>query len=236
MTPSWSSEESDFGANDMAVGDFNGDGFTDVVAIRFTDAVMVELFVNRDGELETQASVTMPYGGASIGAVGAGDLNGDSMTDLVLGYSGAPMAAYTNEGTPADAPILASFDVEGSTLTVNGGQFRAPMQVFAGEHRLSNVVVGDDTVTAKLPELAEGRYEIVVVNPGLRAAASPDRLVIGNPPEEPDDENGDTDDSDGQGAADEAGCGCRAAGPQSGLGALLLLGCVALGLRRRRRR
>jgi len=246
--PSWSSTGPAHRANDLAVADFNGDGFVDVVTIDFTNSTVVHIFVNHEGSLETEASFTMPYASKSVGAVGAADVNNDGLPDLLLGYSGANAEIYLNTGTPAAAPTIDSVEVsqgrpgQPTQIRVRGTGFRSPVQVWLGDEWVEDATVGSATeLLVDVPAgMASGEHDVLVINPGLRAAVAAAALLIEEGSgDEPDAGTDGPDAGSGteQPAADEGGCGCRTTGSGTGSGLVwfgLGLGLLALRVRRRR--
>jgi len=83
------------GASFVAVGDFNGDGKTDVAAIgSFADTVAIHLG-NGDGTFQTPVSYEVGGGPESLIAI---DLNGDGHLDLAVAAGvggGGPNVAGT---------------------------------------------------------------------------------------------------------------------------------------------
>ena len=64
----------------VAVGDFNGDGKTDLAVANSTTSNVSVLLGNGDGTFQAAVS----YGQAVILSVAVGDFNGDGMTDLAV--------------------------------------------------------------------------------------------------------------------------------------------------------
>ncbi|HLU65793.1 MAG TPA: VCBS repeat-containing protein [Kofleriaceae bacterium] len=229
--PTWTPSDVDQDVEDMVIADINGDGFPDVAVVEFTGSPSARVYVNHEGELEREPSWSLPYIGESISSVGAGDVNGDAMPDLVLGLAGAPMRIYHNLGAPPAAPSVDAVTPaelaggEAVELTITGGDFRAPVRVYAGDTLLEGAAVdGDGTIRVTAPaELTDGTYDLIVVNPDVQAAVLAGALVVGDGGEGPVDP-----------VVDEGGgCGCRAGGSP---GSPLVLVAAALLLVRRRRR
>ena len=74
------------GPQDLKAFDVDGDGRPDLAEIHFSDG-RAHIYLNRAGVLDTEPSWT--YDASEVGtALAFGDLNGDGLPDLVLGYSG----------------------------------------------------------------------------------------------------------------------------------------------------
>ncbi len=138
--------------NYVAVGDFNGDGKTDlavsVEAIQFPgNASVAVLLGNGDGTFAPAVSYLV----ISVNSVSSGDLNGDNNTDLVvttpLGYSAGVMLGngdgtfqapvfYQTSGPPTNA-VIGDFNGDGKPdLVVSGHglppRLPSPLDVFYG--------------------------------------------------------------------------------------------------------
>ena len=79
----------------MAVGDFNGDGKTDLVIANNRSGTLGVLLGYGDGTFANAVDFT--GGGISPNAVAAGDFNGDGRTDLAVAYS-ASVGVLLNSG------------------------------------------------------------------------------------------------------------------------------------------
>lgn len=121
----------------IVVGDFNGDGKSDLAVANFGSS-NVSVLVNR-GDGTFHPAVTSPAGTAPQ-AMAAGDFNGDGKLDLVL----------INEGSPPSGPNGAIFLLPGN----NDGTFQAPVQIQADLYPAS-IAVADLNADGK-PDLILG--------------------------------------------------------------------------------
>jgi hypothetical protein len=90
-----------FGPRDATIriadaADFNGDGFSDIVAVDERTGVSL-YFGQRDGNFSSATAV----GDRSVVAyaLGVGDLNHDGKVDIVVGHVEAPTTIYFNDGS-----------------------------------------------------------------------------------------------------------------------------------------
>jgi len=84
----WSSNASYHGQSDLRFFDVDSDGDDDLAEINFADG-KTHIYLNDDGTLESAPSWT--YDSSAVGtAVTFGDINGDTLPDLIIGYSGEP--------------------------------------------------------------------------------------------------------------------------------------------------
>ena len=111
-------------AQSSAVGDFNGDGFSDLAVANGTANDVSILLGNGAGAFGPAANITL---GTNVSSVATGDFNADTRMDLVV----------TNKGTgAADGSV--------SVLLGNGnGTFAAPINAATGLISPTEVVVGD---------------------------------------------------------------------------------------------
>ena len=125
----------------VAVADFNGDGHLDVVAgdEGTGSSGIVRIFFGT-GTGALKKPVTYPVG-ALLGAIAAGDLNGDHFPDLaVAGPMDGSVAVFINDGT---------------------GKFHKPVTYNAG---------GGEVVDVKIADLRhDGKQDLVIANGSLSA-------------------------------------------------------------------
>ncbi len=101
------------GLYSVAMGDFNGDGKTDLAVTSKSGAnapatAVTVLLGNGDGTFRNPQSYS-----AGVGALAVGDLNGDCKPDLVMPYNGNSVQVLLNtyvagSGGSACAPVAAS--------------------------------------------------------------------------------------------------------------------------------
>jgi len=99
LTPTWSSAATYFGHSDLRWCDIDRDGDPDLAEVHFSNG-QAHIYLNRDGLLDATPSWT--YDSSSVGtAIAFGDINGDSLPDLAIGYSGDPsVVVFYNLGVP----------------------------------------------------------------------------------------------------------------------------------------
>jgi hypothetical protein len=116
LTLDWTSGATYFGHSDLRWHDIDLDGDPDLAEVHFSDG-KTHLYLNRDGVLDSQPSWT--YDSSSVGtAIAFGDVNGDGLPDLVIGYSGEPsIVVFYNRG-PLFADGFESGDTSAWSATV----------------------------------------------------------------------------------------------------------------------
>jgi len=88
-------DERGYDTRAIAVGDFNNDGYTDIVSANYGDVNLLYF-----GGLDGTFGVGVPLGshGGDTQAIGLGDLNGDACTDIIEGNSNQSNYYYINNG------------------------------------------------------------------------------------------------------------------------------------------
>lgn len=115
--------------NPISVGDYNHDGYTDVVTMSYHNGRRVDLYLNDGGSGRFIHQEQQTFEGASNGSVMFGDLNNDGWLDIeYTGYSDKTSTAlktYINQRngsfadeTPAD--IRGAFQGQSTLADING--------------------------------------------------------------------------------------------------------------------
>lgn len=105
LTQSWASTASYHGHSDLRFCDVDADGDDDLLEIHFSNG-QAHLYLNREGTLDSAPSWT--YDSSAVGtAVACGDISGDGMPDLILGFSG-------------DVSVVVFFNQLGGPIFVDG--------------------------------------------------------------------------------------------------------------------
>ena len=101
----WQSDNPDSDHQGLAVADVNADGWPDIADIDFARG-KVWIHLNHEGALETTPSWSYDGDGAGT-AVAFGDVNGDTLPDLAIGFSGEPsVAVFLNQGEVPDTDTI----------------------------------------------------------------------------------------------------------------------------------
>src|SRR5262249_48696688 len=112
------------GSGDLALGDFNGDGLTDVAVADQLGAPTGDLsvfFGNGDGPSQPNLRLDLPTGGDNPAGVAAADLNGDGLVDLVAanissisGDAPGTIGVLLNPSTRVTPTVTASLAADGT--------------------------------------------------------------------------------------------------------------------------
>lgn len=88
LTEDWVSGAPFIGVQDLRAVDVDDDGDIDIGEVHFSDG-RAHIYLNQNGTVPTTPSWT--YDADNVGtAIAFGDLNGDDITDVAIGYSGEP--------------------------------------------------------------------------------------------------------------------------------------------------
>lgn len=111
LTQTWFSTAAYFGHSDLRFCDVDLDGDPDLLEIHFSNG-QAHLYLNRGGVLDSAPSWT--YDSTAVGtAVACGDISGDGMPDLILGFSGdTSVAVFFNQ---LEAPLFRDGFEDGTT-------------------------------------------------------------------------------------------------------------------------
>jgi hypothetical protein len=105
--PVWQAANADSDHQGLALADVNGDGWTDIAEVDFSRG-KASLYLNHAGSLDPVPA--WQYDGEGVGnSVAFGDVDGNGLPDLAIGFSGQPsVMLFLNTGTlPADDTIFA---------------------------------------------------------------------------------------------------------------------------------
>jgi sugar lactone lactonase YvrE len=110
----------DQGFNDVATGDFNGDGIPDLVATNYFGPGGATVLLGKgDGTFALGVQLTV---GTFVSSIVTGDFNGDGIADLAFGYNIGGVGVYLGkgDGTFNQAP---SIPIQGAGLSLVAGDF-----------------------------------------------------------------------------------------------------------------
>jgi uncharacterized protein (TIGR03437 family) len=113
--------------DDFVLGDFNGDGKTDV-AILCADGLQISILLgNGDGTFRTPVVTSIPNPGAlELEGLQAGDVNGDGKTDLIFVNQKGPQVTFPHCGLGTESgPSWTIFEL----LSNGDGTFAPPITV-----------------------------------------------------------------------------------------------------------
>jgi hypothetical protein len=126
-----------------ATGDFNGDGRTDLAVSSFGAGTVTVLLRLPGGGFAQGMASPIPTG-VSLGAITAGDFNGDGSADLaVTQYTGNQVAIFFNTGAGFSNQI--NVPTGPTPRTITAGDFNGD-----GRTDLATTNIGDNTVTVAL--------------------------------------------------------------------------------------
>jgi hypothetical protein len=135
----------------IAVGDFNGDGISDLAVANFAGNNVTILLGVGNGTFTSAKNSPIAVGSFPT-AIAAGDFNGDGILDLAVTNS-----EYTSSSTGSVSVLLGNGDgtfkaATNSPITVGGDPWSVAVGDFNGDGKLDLVVVNnsDDTVTILL--------------------------------------------------------------------------------------
>ncbi len=124
LTMGWSSAAGYFGHSDLRFCDVDVDGDPDLAEVHFSNG-QTHVYLNNAGVLDS--TPTWTYDSFAVGtAIAFGDLDGDTLPDLVIGYSGEPcVVVFYNTGAapcPGDLDGNRTIDLDDlSILLVHFG-------------------------------------------------------------------------------------------------------------------
>ncbi len=168
---------------DVAVGDFNGDGLKDIVVANSGASSMSVLLGNGDGTF--QPPRTSPAGVAPM-VIAAADLNGDGLSDVLVNDPNNQLHIFLSKGdgtfrpmpdlqAPADSIAVADLNKDGKPDIILGGSdriwifighgdgtFSVP-SVISGPNELRRIAVADFNGDGKIDLAAMGVGNIWVL-------------------------------------------------------------------------
>jgi hypothetical protein len=147
----------------LKAGDFNGDGFDDIAAIRTTDSVYI---YTNNGNGAFQFSGGFPTG-REARSIAIGDLNGDGVKDLtVVSHLDSRVLTYFNNGGGTFA-VADTYSTPYQPRWVAGGDFNSDghidMAVASNGGKAVSVFTNDDTGKFNLPSLYDVSVDPIMV-------------------------------------------------------------------------
>ncbi len=136
------------GPTAVAVGDFNGDGKTDLAVTNFTGSVSI-LLGNGDGSFSSPAN--FPAGNTPT-SLKVADFNGDGKPDLVVGGAGVSILLGNGDGT-FGSPITLSGIANPSSIVVGdfNGDAKADLGIWAPGGSVLQILLGNGDGTFQSP-------------------------------------------------------------------------------------
>ena len=160
------------GFNDLEAGDFNGDGYEDIVVLSGQITTHAYVYYN-DGSDDFSGPLDInpnPDTSVSIGALGSGDFNADGRDDLVIMRDRTHVSLYSqNAGGGLQPPVILSADSDpnaiiGHDLDLDG---RDDLVVQHGSGPLGIYLQGPGGLAAEV--VAPGAYATWFNTQGLAA-------------------------------------------------------------------
>ena len=101
------------------IGDFNGDGFDDILA-RETDGTITDWLGQPDGEFVANDAIAMQAVTTDFQIAGIGDFNGDGLSDVLFRDSSGTLETWVGA---ADGSILSPMEKLWQDTIAQAGQF-----------------------------------------------------------------------------------------------------------------